>query len=433
MSKLHTIKGFADQFVPESTLFTLMEDTARRIFGAYGYGELRIPIMEYTELFSRSIGTETDVVQKEMYTFPDRKGRSLTLRPEATAGIMRAYIEHNCQARESVSKFFSFGPMFRYERPQKGRMRQFHQLDCECLGAHEPQADAEVLLMLMFFLQELGLTGLSLEINTLGCRECRPGYRAALSAFLDALDTDTLCEDCRRRLETNPMRVLDCKVPGCKAQTENAPHIRDHVCEACDSHFKVVLGVLDRQKVPYLLNPRLVRGLDYYMRTTFEVVSTSIGAQGSVAGGGRYDGLVQQLGGTDTPGIGFACGMERLALMLSEKMAETVQPRPDFYIAVLDEKAADTALAAAQILREAGLSGEMSFGSKSLKSQMRQASRINAAYCLMLGDTELAAQTIVVKNMDSGEQVSIPLATLADWAEIRHDDKQQRFRKGSCG
>ena len=430
MSKLHTVKGFADLFAPQSNVYTFMEDTARRVFGSYGYQELRIPIMEYTELFQRSIGTETDVVQKEMYTFPDRKDRSLTLRPEATAGTVRAYIEHNCHARESVSKFFTHGPMFRYERPQKGRMRQFHQLNCECLGANEPQVDAEVLLMLMLFLRELGLTDLQPEINTLGCRECRPAYRELLTAFLRRIDPATLCEDCRRRMETSPMRVLDCKVPSCKEQTEGAPKIRDHVCENCTEHFNTVLGILDRKGVPYEINPRLVRGLDYYTRTTFEVVSTTIGAQGSVAGGGRYDGLVQQLGGPDVPGIGFACGMERLALMLENAAVERVAPRPDFYFAVLEAKAADTALLAAQTLRECRLSGELSFDGKSLKSQLRQASRTGAEYCLIIGEAEYVAQHVVVKHMDSGEQVSISLATLRDWAEIRYDQKLEKGRKG---
>ncbi len=427
MSAIHTVKGFADLFTPESSLYTHMEDTARRVFGAYGYAELRIPILEHTELFSRSIGAETDVVQKEMYTFADRKGRSLTMRPEATAGIVRAYIESNCHARESVSKFFSFGPMFRYERPQKGRMRQFHQIDCECLGAHEPQADAEVLLMLMLFLGRLGLTGLALEMNTLGCRECRPAYREALSAFLARLDPQTLCEDCRRRLSTNPMRVLDCKVPGCKAQTENAPKIRDHVCAGCESHFSTVLATLDEREIPYAINPRLVRGLDYYMRTTFEVVSRSIGAQGSVAGGGRYDGLVRQLGGPEVPAIGFACGMERLALMLAEQ--SPAADRPDFYIAVLDEKAPDTALLAAQTLREAGLSGEAAFASASLKSQMRRASKLNASYCLLIGGEELDSGSVQVKNMDTGEQVPISLDTLGDWAQIRRAEHIRERKK----
>lgn len=432
MSKINTIKGFADLYAPESALYTLMEDTARRVFGAYGYGELRIPIMEYTELFQRSIGAETDVVQKEMYTFPDRKGRSLTLRPEATAGIVRSYIENNCHAREDISKFFSFGPMFRYERPQKGRMRQFHQIDCECLGADEPQADAEVLLMLMHFLRDLGLTELQPEINTLGCSECRPAFRKVLSDFLRGLNPESLCENCRRRLETNPMRVLDCKVPSCQEHTAGAPRILDHVCADCADHFSVVRAILDRSALSYVINPRLVRGLDYYMRTTFEVVSTSIGAQGSVAGGGRYDGLVSQLGGPEVPGIGFACGMERLALMLADKKtAEQAAPTPDFYIAVLDAGATDSALMAAQSMRAAGLAGELSFAAKSLKSQLRQASRLNADYCLILGQDELAAQNIIVKHMGSGEQVTIPLVSLGDWAEIRHDDKLQRQRKGN--
>lgn len=428
MSKLQTVKGFADFFSPQSALYTRMEDVARRVFGAYGYGELRTPILEATELFQRGIGTETDVVQKEMYTFLDRKNRSLTLRPEATAGVMRAYIEHNCQAREGVSKFFTYGPMFRYERPQKGRMRQFHQLNCECLGAHEPQVDAEVLLMLMFFLRELGLTGLQPEINTLGCHDCRPAYRERLTAYLRGIDPQTLCEDCRRRMGNNPMRVLDCKVPSCKEQTENAPRIGDSVCEACAGHFSAVRRILDKQRVAYAINPRLVRGLDYYTRTTFEVLSTDIGAQASVAGGGRYDGLVRQLGGPDVPGIGFACGMERLAMLLEAK--EGAAERPDFYFAVLDENAADTALHAAQTLREARLAGELAYGAGSLKSRLRQASRQNAEYCLIMGETELEARNVIVKHMDSGEQVTIPLATLADWADIRYENKMQKGRKG---
>ena len=285
MNAPRTVKGFADLFELESSQYTFMENTARRVFGAYGYKELRVPILEHTELFARSIGTETDIVQKEMFTFPDRKGRSLTMRPEATAGIMRAYIEHSLHNKESQSKFFSCGPMFRYERPQKGRMRQFHQLDCECLGASEPETDAEVVLMLMYFLREIGLTGLSLELNTLGCRECRPAFRQTLLAFLQGLDTDRLCEDCRRRMLTNPMRVLDCKVPACKAMTENAPRIYEHVCAACQDHFSVVRAILDEHAVPYILNPRLVRGLDYYSRTTFEVVSDSIGGADQGYGG----------------------------------------------------------------------------------------------------------------------------------------------------
>ena len=411
MSSIQRIKGFADIFAPESDAFAFMEATARRVFASYGYSELRVPILEHTELFSRGIGTETDVVQKEMYTFADRKGRSLTMRPEATAGVMRAYIEAARSNQEAVSKFFTHGPMFRYERPQKGRMRQFHQINCECLGAHEPLADAEVILMLMTFLQSIGLKDLSLELNSLGCKECRPVYREALSAYLANIDPATLCEDCVRRLATNPLRVLDCKVPGCKAQTENAPQIADYNCAACQEHFLVVLRVLQEAGLPHTLNPRLVRGLDYYNRTTFEVVSTSIGAQASVAGGGRYDGLVAQLGGPDVPGVGFACGMERLALMLDRQ----TEASTDFYIAVLDEAALETALLMAQRLREAGKRGEVAFSVKSLKSQMRQASRLNARKCLLLGGNELAAGVVAVKDMESGSQENAPLESVTDF------------------
>jgi len=407
-------KGFADIFEPESSVFSFMENTARRIFTAYGYAELRTPIMEQTDLFARGIGTETDVVQKEMYTFPDKKGRSLTLRPEATAGVMRAYIENNCQAREAVSKLFTYGPMFRYERPQKGRMRQFHQLNCECVGAAEPGVDAEIILMLTTFLREIGLKDLSLQLNSLGCRECRPLYHKALKEFFDTLNPDELCEDCRRRKDTNPLRVLDCKVPTCKPFTENAPKIFDHNCPDCRDHFQFVLRVLDTAKLPYTINHRLVRGLDYYNRTTFEVVSETIGAQGTVAGGGRYDGLVCQLGGPDVPGIGFAAGMERLALMIDQVGGIPKASSPDFYLAVLDAAALEEAVVIAQKLREAGMRGEISFAVKSLKSQMRQASKSGARKCLLLGGNELATKTITVKDMETGDQETVDLDVLLE-------------------
>lgn len=403
MSKITKIKGFADLFPPESDVFTRMESVARQVFGRYGFVELRTPILERTDLFCRSIGTETDVVQKEMYTFPDRKDRSLTMRPEATAGVMRAYIESGRHTQEPVSKLFTSGPMFRYERPQKGRMRQFHQINCEVLGPVEPHADAELVLMLMRFLTELGLTGLSLQINSLGCKECRPLYRKALSDFLASIDNAALCEDCRRRMETNPLRVLDCKVPGCRELTANAPTILEHNCPECRTHFDAVLRILDSRNVPYVLNDRLVRGLDYYNRTTFEVVSDSIGSQGSVAGGGRYDGLISQLGGPDVPGVGFACGMERLALMMPGAEA----PRPHFHVAVLDPAAQGAALLLAEDLRAQGLAGSVGFGAGSIKSRMRLAGKSGARACLILGGDELAAGTVVVKDMDSGEQETI--------------------------
>jgi histidyl-tRNA synthetase len=403
MSKIQKIKGFSDLFSPESDQFQFLEQTARDVFSRYGCRELRTPIIEKTNLFARSIGEETDVVQKEMYTFPDRKGRSLTLRPEATAGVLRAYIENKLYAREPLQKLFTCGPMFRYERPQKGRMRQFHQINVEVLGTDAPQADAEVLLMLWTFLQSTGLKGLAIELNSLGCAECRPVFHDALRSFLDSLDTDRLCDDCKRRKDTNPLRVLDCKVPACKEMTKDAPCISDHLCPECREHFAAVREVLDQAELPYTLNPRLVRGLDYYQRTTFEIVSGDIGSQSAVAGGGRYDGLIEKLGGPKLPGIGFACGMERLALLLPEQE----EPHLDFYLAVLDDSALNTSLILAQHLRDKGFTGEVGFETKSVKAQLRQANRKQAKTCLLLGTEEMDKGQILVKDMATGAQQSV--------------------------
>ncbi|BBD09370.1 histidine--tRNA ligase [Desulfovibrio ferrophilus] len=412
MSKIQKIKGVADLFPPESTKFALLEDTARKVFFRYGYDEVRTPIIEKTQLFSRSIGEETDVVQKEMYTFPDRKGRSLTLRPEATAGLMRAYIENKLHAPGKVTKVFTFGPMFRYERPQKGRMRQFHQLDVEMIGPSEPQADAELVLMLYTYLRELGMKQLTFEVNSLGCRECRPVHRQALTDFFKNLTGyDELCDDCKRRSESNPLRVLDCKVERCRELTKDAPSIEDHLCNGCRTSYEEVLRILDGAKVDYVKNPRLVRGLDYYVGLTFEVTSTDIGSQTAVAGGGRYDGLIKQLGGADVPATGFAIGMERLAMLTPD--AEPA--RPDFYIAVLDENGPTPALQLAQSLRDAGLQGQTGFASGSMKSRMRAADKSGARYCLILGEAELADDTLTVKNLETGEQTVIPLTETIDF------------------
>ena len=411
MAQIQAIKGFADSFPEQSRVFEMMEETARKVFPLYGFGELRTPIMEYTDLFCRGIGTETDVVQKEMYSIPDSKGRSMSLRPEATAGVMRAYIENAVHARESVSKFFTIGPMFRHERPQKGRLRQFHQINCECLGPKEPEADAELICMMMEFLRRLGLRDLTLQINSLGCASCRPAYRASLRDWLRGLGTGRLCEDCARRMETNPLRVLDCKVPTCKALTENAPRILDSSCPECREHFRTVLRYLDAEGVAYQVNHRLVRGLDYYTRTTWEVVSNSIGAQGSVAGGGRYDGLISQLGGPEVPGIGFACGMERLALLMQD--SRLPERRPDFYVAMLDASCRDAAFALAQDLRRAGYAGMLGYECKSMKATMRQAGKSNALHTFILGPDELASGRVIIKNMETGEQQSVPASEAA--------------------
>ncbi|MBT8764382.1 histidine--tRNA ligase [Desulfohalobiaceae bacterium Ax17] len=403
MSKINKIKGFCDLFPPESNVFVFMEEKARQVFSRYGCKEIRIPILEKTELFARSIGDETDIVQKEMYTFLDRKGRSLTLRPEATAGVLRAYIENQLHSRERVSKLFTFGPMFRYERPQKGRMRQFHQINVEVLGPQAPQADAELLIMLWAYLESLGLTRLDIEINSLGCAVCRPGFHKNLVNFLQNLDQDSLCPDCQRRAKVNPLRVLDCKVARCKSLVQEAPKISEHLCSDCASHFETVLSILDQAGLSYHLNPFLVRGLDYYQRTTFEVVSSAIGAQTAVAGGGRYDGLCKALGGPDVPGLGFACGMERLALLLTDIKEQKL----DFYLAVLHEQALNKALILTKRLRDAGYSGEVSFEVKSVKSQLRLANKLGVKTCLLLGVDEIERGEIVVKDMQTGVQQAV--------------------------
>ena len=400
------IKGFADMLPPWSDNFTRMEGCARDIFSRYGFVELRTPLLEFTELFQRSIGEETDVVQKEMYTFPDRKGRSLTLRPEATAGVMRAYIEAGLARREAVSRLFTTGPMFRYERPQKGRMRQFHQINCECLGSQSPLADAELIIMLMRFLRALGLGELTLKLNSLGCAQCRPRFREALLDYLRGVDRHALCPDCARRAESNPLRVLDCKQPGCRALTDSAPRLADYNCPECKAHFETVLTMLRAEELPLELDHRLVRGLDYYCRTTFEVVSGSIGAQSAVAGGCRYDGLIRSLGGPDVPGVGFACGMERLALLLGDGGTR----RPDFYLLGMEEAGRMQAFGLAQKLRAAGLRGEMNFSGGGFKSLMRQAGKSGARCCLIIGPDEAARGEVSIKHLDSGEQRSLPQA-----------------------
>jgi histidyl-tRNA synthetase len=398
------IKGFADLYPPQSELFTHIEATAREVFARYGYEELRTPIIEKTELFARGIGDETDVVQKEMYTFPDRKNRSLTLRPEATAGVVRAYIENKIHQPEKVSKYYTLGPMFRYERPQKGRMRQFHQVNAEVFGSDAAQCDAELILMLNDFLRALGLRKLQFIVNALGCPECRPEFLKGLSAYLSQLDQSQLCEDCRRRAEKNPLRVLDCKKTQCGEILQGAPSILHHQCEPCLAKFRALTEILDAEGLDYELNPRLVRGLDYYRGATFEVLSSDIGAQSAVAGGGRYDGLIDLLGGPKVPAAGFACGMERLALLLQEQ-ADEKAPTTDFYVAPLIEQALTPALLMAQRLRAAGHNGEVGFTAKSLKAQLRAANRIGARYALILGEDELARDVVQVKYLaDGGEQ-----------------------------
>jgi histidyl-tRNA synthetase len=395
---LTAIKGFNDILPDESKRWQYIEKSARRIFELNGFSEIRVPVMEKTELFCRSIGDATDIVEKEMYTFTDKGENSITLRPEGTAGVMRALIEHKLYAQDPVAKLYYLGPMFRYERPQKGRYRQFHQIGAEIAGVHDPLADAQVLNMLSAFFCEIGLDEPTLQINSLGCPECRPAYRAALLSFLDGR-LDSLCEDCKRRYTTNPLRTLDCKMPGCIGATTDAPAMLDHLCSACEEHFISVRRYLDLSLTQYNLNTRMVRGLDYYTRTTFEMVTGLLGSQSAVAAGGRYDGLISQLGGPDIPGIGFALGLERVALLLKQR--EFVST-PDLFIATLGAGERDVAFRLTDGLLKSGVRVEMDYESKSLKSQMRRADKLKARYSVVIGQDEVTSGKASFKRMADG-------------------------------
>jgi len=403
------IRGFKDILPGEVEKWQYVEREARRVFGLFGFLELRIPILERTELFARSIGEATDIVGKEMYTFPDRDGDSLTLRPEATTSIMRAYLEHGLNVKEPVGKYYFIGPMFRYERPQKGRYRQFHQIDAEILGVQEAQADAEILVMLMRFLTTLGLKNTGLQVNSLGDPACRLPYKGEIQNFLRSR-MDRLCEDCQRRLETNPLRVFDCKNDECQAQLTDAPVVLDFLCPDCRRHFDEVKKLLDEVRLPYSINPRMVRGLDYYTRTAFEVVAGELGAQNAVCGGGRYDGLAQEIGGPSIPAIGFAIGVERLVMLLPEE--KSFSRHPDVFLAAIGKEAQERGFALAQEMRDAGIWVEFDYEGKSLKSQMRKADRMKTPRVLILGEEELKKNRVVVRNMATKAQEEVPLGEI---------------------
>jgi len=400
------IKGFNDILPQESGRWQHIEQAARRVFERNGFSEIRVPIMEKTELFSRSIGDATDIVEKEMYTFTDKGGNSVTLRPEGTAGVMRAFIEHKLHAQDPVAKLYYLGPMFRYERPQKGRYRQFHQIGAEITGVHDPLADAQVLNMLVGFFREIGLDEPQLQVNSLGCPDCRPVYRTALLGFLEGR-LEQLCEDCRRRFSTNPLRILDCKVPRCIEATAGAPSVLDHLCTGCNEHFSGVRGYLESTGTPYSVNPRMVRGLDYYTRTTFEMVTGLLGSQSAVAAGGRYDGLISQLGGPAIPGIGFAMGLERVALLLGD---QEFSLRPDLFIATLGGGERSFAFRLMHDLLFLGVRAEMDYEGKSLKSQMRRADKLGARFSVVIGENEVTSGRAAVKRMADGVQTEVSLA-----------------------
>jgi histidyl-tRNA synthetase len=411
MDSIKGIKGVKDILPEETPRWRLIEETARRWALCYGYQEIRIPIFELTALFSRSIGSATDIVEKEMYTFPDRDGASLTLRPEGTAGTVRSFIEHNRAADPLPQKYFYIGPMFRHERPQAGRLRQFHQFGVEFFGTTDPRADIEVIALLWHLLSDLALPDLTLEINSLGSSGDRAAYIPLLGSFLSQRQAD-LCENCRRRMDTNPLRVLDCKVPDCRAATESAPRLTDHLSSEARIHFDEVLGGLHALGVPYQLNPRLVRGLDYYCLTSFEITSTHLGAQNAVGAGGRYDGLVETLGGPSVPAVGFALGLERVSLML-HKRSSPLRDACLYYVAAFGEEGKKRGLVLLDELRRAGLSAQCDYRAISLKAHLRQADRANCRYAILLGDDEAARGSIILRDLESKAQEVLPLAGLA--------------------
>ena len=403
------IKGMNDILPGDIETWQHLEEQARKVFGAFGYREIRVPVAEKTELFCRSIGETTDIVEKEMYTFTDKGGTSMTLRPEGTAPVMRAFIQHKLHALDPVSKLYYIGPMFRHERPQKGRYRQFHQIGAEVIGIDDPKIDAQVLAMLSHYFMMTKIPDVSLQINSLGCPGCRPTYREALIDFLDQRLT-CLCADCQRRYTSNPLRVLDCKVPGCKEVTIDAPAMLDNLCIGCETHFSQVKNHLDALEVDYTVNLRMVRGLDYYTRTTFEMVTGSLGAQNAVAAGGRYDGLIRDLGGPELPGIGFAIGLERLALMLGEQ--SVLPPRPELFIATLGEAATNAGFSMLTRLQRRGIPVEMEYTGKSLKAQLRRADKIKARRVLIIGEDELQRGVSQLRYMDESRQEEVGLDSL---------------------
>jgi len=400
------IKGMNDILPGDVETWQHLEEQARKVFGAFGYREIRVPVVEKTDLFCRSIGETTDIVEKEMYTFSDKGGTSMTLRPEGTAPVMRSFIQHKMYAQDPVSKLYYIGPMFRHERPQKGRYRQFHQIGAEVIGVDDPKIDAQVLAMLSHYFQTTKIPDVVLQINSLGCPECRPSYRETLISFLEQ-HIESLCADCQRRYTTNPLRVLDCKVPGCKEATVDAPAMLNNLCIGCDTHFSHVKEHLDALEVSYTVNPRMVRGLDYYTKTTFEMVTNSLGSQNAVAAGGRYDGLIKDLGGPELPGIGFAIGLERLALMLGEQSIEP--PRPELFIATLGETATKAGFAMLTRLQREGVLVEMEYTGKSLKAQLRRADKMKTRRVLILGEDELERGVAQLRNMDESSQEEVDL------------------------
>ncbi len=407
--KIQAIRGVKDILPSDIASWHILETTARNLSETFGYAEIKIPIFEATELFARSLGAATDVVEKEMYTFEDRDGKLITLRPEGTASVIRAYIEHHLWTESSLVKLYYVGPMFRHERPQAGRFRQFHQIGVEALGSASPWLDVEQLVLLNRLFLALEIAPTTLLLNSLGCSLCRPAYREALRTFLSPR-AENLCEACRRRIDANPLRVLDCKREECRALTRDAPVITGFLGPECVEHFEAVRAGLDDVGVAYVVEPRLVRGLDYYTKTAFEFTAEGLGAQNTIAAGGRYDGLVEALGGPPTPGVGFALGIERVVTLFKKRAPAS--PSPDIFIATVGESAKRRVIGTLTALRDVGIKVETDYDQGSLKSQMRRADKLGARYTVILGDDELAKGLAVVRDMATKSQADVALGAL---------------------
>ncbi len=401
-------RGTQDILPEDEPYWRFLEDRIHRITALYGFGCLSTPMFEDTSLFVRGVGEVTDIVEKEMYSFSDKGGDHVTLRPEFTAGVVRAYLEHGMHVRPQPVKLYSLGPIFRYDRPQAGRYRQFTQVNFESIGEMDPAVDAEIIALCLDFYRDLGLGGVTMQLNSIGCPQCRPAFVQALRDYY-AGHSDDLCGDCKARLARNPLRLLDCKVPGCQPLADAAPRTSEHLCFECQDHFTRLRAYMDAISVAYTLNPRLVRGLDYYTKTTFEFWPARAGSQSSLGGGGRYDGLAQAIGGRPTPGIGVALGLERIVLELkSQQISPPALTSPRAFMVAMNEPARLAAVSLVADLRAAGCPAVMAFGQRSMKAQMKQAGASGARYVLILGDDELAAGAVTLRDMAGSTQATLP-------------------------
>jgi len=417
--KFRIPRGTADVLPGEAELWDFVESNSREVCKHYNYKEIKTPIFEHTELFQRGVGETTDIVEKEMYTFADRKGRSLTLRPEGTASVVRSFVENKLYTSSDPVKLFYVGPMFRYERPQSGRMRQFTQIGVEAFGSSDPSIDAEVISLAIRKFEKMGLNELRLELNSVGCANCRPVHREKLVEHLYGVK-DELCHDCQSRLERNPLRVLDCKNETCQGLTKDAPTIAEYLCEDCKTHHDEVKKYLDLMDIKYVENPRLVRGLDYYTQTAFEIMSEGIGAIGTICGGGRYNGLVGEIGEADVPGIGYAFSIERIALALkSNKVEIDANQGLDIYIIPLGEAAKAIGAKLLNELRKEEIDADMDYLNRKMKAQMKAADRLKAKYILIIGEDEIENQTVIIRNMVNGEQIEVPLTNVVKEVKFR--------------